>query len=71
MDGVDCYWLPEVQSHIALYISNLQGLGIDYLELLTGLLVVLLLILFIIKLVLMLPEGFNGLHRWYEQSWVI
>ena len=71
MDGVDHYWLPEVQSHIASHISNLQGLGIDYLELLTGLLIILLLILFIIKPVLMLPEGFNGLHRWYKQSWVI
>ena len=63
MDDMDCYWLLEVQSHIALYISNLQGLRIDYLELLIGLLIVLLLILFIIKPVLMLPEGFNGLHR--------
>ena len=71
MDGMDCHWLPEVQSYITLYISNLQDLEIDYLELLTGLLVVLLLILFMIKPVLMLPEGFNGLHRWYEQSWVI
>ena len=66
MDGVDCHWLPEVQSHIVLHISDLWGLRIDYLELLIGLLVVLLLILFIIKPVLMLPEGFNGLHRWYE-----
>ena len=66
MNGVDHYWLPEVQSHIALHISDLWGLGIDYLELLTGLFIVLLLILFIIKSVLMLPEGFNGLHRWYE-----